>query len=89
MTTEQAPARRARWLQRAVILAIVLVAAYGLPALWPEVRTAVAGVAEIAPAVMLAALVLETASLACFSGLTVRSSAAPAGRGSARSCAST
>ena len=71
MTTEQAPARRARWLQRAVILAIVLVAAYGLPALWPEVRTAVAGVAEIAPAVMLAALVLETASLACFSGLTV------------------
>jgi uncharacterized protein (TIRG00374 family) len=71
VTTEQAPAHRARWLQRAVILAIVLVAAYGLPALWPEVRTAVAGVAEIAPAVMLAALVLETASLACFSGLTV------------------
>jgi len=54
-----------------VILIVVLVAAYGLPALWPDVRKAVAGVAEIAPAVLLGALVLETASLACFSGLTV------------------
>jgi uncharacterized protein (TIRG00374 family) len=54
-----------------VILVVVLVAAYGLPALWPDVRKAVAGVAEIAPAVLLGALVLETASLACFSGLTV------------------
>ena len=50
---------------------VVLAAAYGLPALWPDVRKAVAGVAEIAPAVLLGALVLETASLACFSGLTV------------------
>jgi uncharacterized protein (TIRG00374 family) len=62
---------RTRWLRRAVVLAVVLVAAYGLPALWPEVRTAVVGVASIAPAVLLGALVLETASLACFSGLTV------------------
>jgi uncharacterized protein (TIRG00374 family) len=62
---------RLRWLRRAVVLAVVLVAAYGLPALWPEVRTAVAGVAGIAPAVLLGALALETASLACFSGLTV------------------
>jgi uncharacterized protein (TIRG00374 family) len=60
-----------RWLRRAVVLAIVLVAAYGLPALWPDVRTAVAGVAGIAPAVLLGALALEAASLACFSGLTV------------------
>jgi len=63
--------KRARWLRRAVILVVVLVAAYGLPALWPEVRTALAGVANIAPAVLLGALALETASLACFSGLTV------------------
>jgi uncharacterized protein (TIRG00374 family) len=63
--------KRARWLRRAVVLVVVLVAAYGLPALWPEVRTAVAGVAGIAPAVLLGALALETASLACFSGLTV------------------
>jgi len=63
--------KRTRWLRRAVILVVVLVAAYGLPALWPEVRTALAGVADIAPAVLLAALALETASLACFSGLTV------------------
>ena len=63
--------KRTRWLRRAVILVVVLVAAYGLPALWPEVRTAVAGVASIAPAVLLGALALETASLACFSGLTV------------------
>jgi uncharacterized protein (TIRG00374 family) len=62
---------RARWLKRAVVLAVVLVAAYGLPALWPEVRTALAGVASIAPAVLLGALALETASLACFSGLTI------------------
>ena len=54
-----------------MILVVVLVAAYGLPALWPEVRTALAGVANIAPAVLLGALALETASLACFSGLTV------------------
>ena len=63
--------KRTRWLRRAVILVVVLVAAYGLPALWPEVRTALAGVANIAPAVLLGALALETASLACFSGLTV------------------
>jgi uncharacterized protein (TIRG00374 family) len=63
--------KRARWLRRAVVLVVVLVAAYGLPALWPEVRTAVSGVAGIAPAVLLGALALETASLACFSGLTV------------------
>jgi len=63
--------KRARWLRRALILVVVLVAAYGLPALWPEVRTALAGVANIAPAVLVAALALETASLACFSGLTV------------------
>ena len=60
--------KRARWLRRAVILVVVLVAAYGLPALWPEVRTALAGVANIAPAMLLAALPLETASLACSSG---------------------
>ena len=71
MTTERPPAHRVRWLRRSVILVVVLVAAYGLPALWPDVRKAVAGVAEIAPAVLLGALVLETASLACFSGLTV------------------
>ena len=63
--------KRTRWLRRAVILVVVLLAAYGLPALWPEVRTALAGVANIAPAVLLGALALETASLACFSGLTV------------------
>lgn len=64
-------ATKARWLRRAVVLVVVLVAAYGLPALWPEVRTAVAGVAGIAPVVLLGALALETASLACFSGLTI------------------
>jgi uncharacterized protein (TIRG00374 family) len=63
--------KRTRWLRRAVILVVVLAAAYGLPALWPEVRRSVAGVASIAPAVLLGALALETASLACFSGLTV------------------
>ena len=50
-----------RWLRRAVILAIVLMAAYSLPALWPDVRTAVAGVAAIAPAVLLAGHAAEWA----------------------------
>lgn len=71
MTTERAPTHRTRWLRRAVLLAVVLVAAYGLPALLPAVRTAMVGVAGIAPAVMLGAAALELASLACFSGLTV------------------
>src|SRR5690242_14042115 len=71
VTTERPPTHRARWLRRAVLLTVVLVAAYGLPALLPAVRTAMVGVAGIAPAVMLGAAALELASLACFSGLTV------------------
>lgn len=71
MTTPR-PTHRMRWLRRGVVLAIALAVCYGLPALVPAVREAVAGLADVAPAAMLGAAALETASLVCFSALTVR-----------------
>ncbi len=66
------PRHRMRWLRRGLILVVALAALYGLPALVPAVREAVAGVAHLAPAALAGAAALEAASLACFSGLTVR-----------------
>jgi uncharacterized protein (TIRG00374 family) len=63
---------RLPWLRRGLVLVVALAACYGLPALVPAVREAVAGLAHVAPAALGGALALEVASLACFSGLTVR-----------------